>query len=741
MIDRETLDDVDEKAIAEVTPDRTQTLPDLQYLYGQLYLLGRYGGEGGEVTPYLTPGAAEGFAGEEESLVTVRVDLSGDTPSIEEVRVGRYTEDMMLDVAHARTSSGRAVDHGITHMTSANGNEPEKVGEYAADRFTRWPNEDAVAEVGERRREGWIIDDLRELGESDALMESLAETVAERLDDETAALVTVQIRRVQDAEWKFPGEVDVLCEALMAQARAKMLSTNEATDAVGESVDMVTGEEGEVVGVADDPMNYYRSKQQGHYPGFDPDEAWRTHPLAERTALVVNAAGPFLDGFRHSMFGVHVYYLPYFRGEMDIERMRALYAMLREVNAAEDDVSSAVRRVYRAAEERDVGDDLAFWTLVVDQQHALRWNILAEDRAVDGYRLAEAVETHRKTLDAPIYDESNTFASVFPLYDADEYEWATNVTDRGALVRRFADGRFIDRTFPFAVSENDVTADTMRSRAQIGLVTDEKSVDAGWLVEQYVARIEQSADGEGIPETLIGAQLAQMGTLAALGVLDARDDNDEPLTHAPTYMTEENEETDDTAIEEHRDGTEGDGGGGDGNEGDDRGETTSAADDGEEETARDRRERKLLKFIDEHPPLADDERCATFLLGVLVGQLSQYQAIEGRGRTMADKTPVRGVSKEKLRRMLVEAIDKDIAYRTENRYTSLLYSETVRELVEHILRVPIEAWEIPTEQVRYFYALGVGYGLSGGSDSETEEASETEDDAGSTDEEAVAEAG
>lgn len=712
MSNLRTIAGIDDSVIESSLPNGPiETMPDLQYLYGQLYLLGRYGGDGDEYAPYLTPGEAEDFVGRENSLISARVDLTGEKPRIEDVHFDTYTEDDIVDVAHSLYSPGRAVDHSLTHQSSVNGNDPERIGKYLTERFTRWPDETSVVEVEESHRSGWIITALREVGADQEMMKRVQDTVEEYLDEEQRALLTVEIKRSQDTEWKYPGEVDVFQEAMAAHNREKMVDKNAATDSSGEAVDMVSGEHSDVVGVADDPMRYFVTKQQGTFDSFDPDESWRSHPMSERTALITKAAEPFLDGFRHPMFGVHVYYLPYFREEMTSERARALYEILYEVNAADDeDRASTVQRVYRMFEERDIDATLVFWTVVIDQPHNLRWDVLAEDSAVDGYRLSEVVETHRAALESWIYSERNTRESVFPLLP--DEDWSILTRDRESLITDISTGGYINRTFPYAVSDNDATADTMRARAQMSIVTPLRTVDAGWLIEQYVARIEQSEGDDGFSETLVGAQLAQLGTLASLGALTASNDNNNLLTKPPSYMTDNNDP--DTDIQADTDGPD----------------VSTDAEDAEEQTARERREKKLLAFIDSHPPLEDDERCSTFLLGVLIGQISQYQAREERGQTMADQTPIRGVSKQKIQRMLTEVIDKDLAYRAQQHYTSMLYSETVSELVDHILQSQIKDWELETAQIRFYYANGVAYGLSdyGSADEASTEESQTDSD-------------
>ena len=163
-----------EEELAEELPNSpVGSLRDIQYLYGKLYTLGTTGG--GEYAPYLTPDAAGDLADTDDSLIVVRVDLSGDEPRLADdergpVWVTGYSEDQIQKVAHCSFQNrGNGIDHSITHKSGQN-KSPERLGEYATHRFTRWPTEDAVQELTESHRNGWIIEQLRQIGECEELM-------------------------------------------------------------------------------------------------------------------------------------------------------------------------------------------------------------------------------------------------------------------------------------------------------------------------------------------------------------------------------------------------------------------------------------------------------------------------------------------------------------------------------------------------------------------------------------------
>ena len=149
-----------EELEAELPDSPIGSLRDLQYLYGKLYTLATT--DGGKYAPYLTPNEADELLDTDDSLIVVRVDVSGDEPQLANdnrgsVWITRYTEEHIPAVAHCYYQNrGAGIDHSITHKSGQN-KSPERLGEYATHRFTRWPSEDAVQDLAEDHSEGWII--------------------------------------------------------------------------------------------------------------------------------------------------------------------------------------------------------------------------------------------------------------------------------------------------------------------------------------------------------------------------------------------------------------------------------------------------------------------------------------------------------------------------------------------------------------------------------------------------------
>jgi CRISPR-associated protein Cas8b/Csh1 subtype I-B len=128
------------------------------------------------------------------------------------------------------------------------------------------------------------------------------------------------------------------------------------------------------------------------------------------------------------------------------------------------------------------------------------------------------------------------------------------------------------------------------------------------------------------------------------------------------------------------------------------------------------REAKLETFIEGTPAIRDDpRRKSAFLLGALIGHVSGYQeSRENRATTLVDQFPIKGLTVQKFKRTLYEALDKDMVYARDNRMSGTMYAEVVDELRGAVAASESdpEEWEIDTTDLRFYYSLGVTYGLN-----------------------------
>ena len=164
-----------------------------------------------------------------------------------------------------------------------------------------------IASVAAEHDEGWILDALAELGDDEDVLDTVEAATLRNLSGSTTALLTVQVKLEPNGEYRWPGDVDVFNAAMRARKLSKLVSKGQATDAAGEATDLVTGERTRTVGTAEDPLNYFLGKQLEKFPGMNPDEAWRTHPISEDAAITLMNAETFVDACTYRTFGARVY--------------------------------------------------------------------------------------------------------------------------------------------------------------------------------------------------------------------------------------------------------------------------------------------------------------------------------------------------------------------------------------------------------------------------------------------------
>lgn len=688
----------DDQALETELPDRPITsLRDLQYVYGRLYTLATTGS--GEYAAYLTPEQAQDLLGEPESLAFVQVDLSmvdsGGKPFLDRedpVRITSYDEDDIRAVAHCWYNSARGIDHSITHRTGRD-KSAEKIGQYLYERLTRWATDEDVEQVAADHEDGWIVDALAQLSDEDGLEEEIIDAVKEQIEGKTTALTTVKVRLESDGEYLFPGEcgTDVFDEAMRERKRSKLVSKGEATESAGKATDLITGERTRTVGTAEDPLNYFLGKQLEKFPGFDPDEAWRTHPVSEDVAVTLMNAQPFVDLCTYRTLGADVYYLPYYFGRLSAEKARTLYQHLYVV--LEQEERTPVEQIYRSLNDDgivgDVGLELRFYVAALMKHQSKRFDVFGD--TLDGSILypVELAEKHVEVLRTWVFDETVPTGGLRPALPVHE-NW--DLLSRQNPLGHVASGWYFKSTFARQGDDQDASADDYRIQALVAALSGEP-LDVGELLAQYVERLLDDED-EQFPSFRVASQFAQLCALAEAGLLESDDPEYEPLTEPPDYDTTD-PMTDATPVR---------------------------ADGGT--TAAQVRETKLAQFLDQTPALSSDqpERRGSFLLGALVGQVSSYQqASEGRSTTMVDQYPIKAMTESKLKRLAGDVLDKNIVYSRENSMASTMYGEVVDRLVQTLPRIEgggerpngedLE-WDLDTTDLRFYYSLGVAYGMN-----------------------------
>jgi len=681
------------KLEAELPERPISSLRDIQHLYGRLYTLATAGG--GEYAAYLTPDQANDLIGAEESLIIVRVDLSGEHPTLdpdEPVRVTQYTDDLIQKVAHCKYNAARGIDHSVTHRSGRN-SDREKLARYACERLTKWATDDVVQSVAGDHPDGDIIHGLATASEDEDILDRVRGAVQAELGGSTTALLTMQVRRKAGADFEWPGDVPVFNEAMRARKLSKLISKGQATNSAGQATDLISGNRTRTVGTAEDPLNYFLGKQLEKFPGLDPDEAWRSHPISENAAVTLMNAEEFVDACSYRTFNADVYYFPYFLGRPTPAETYNLYAALHRVTQADD--MGPVQTFYDAFGDHEAASEgrLRFYVAAVMKHQMSRFDVYGETLNGRIHYPTEVGGRHEQITGSWVFDENedkNTDRT--PPMPSHE-EWAlTAYEDFREMV---ASGAYLYRTFPFTDEDTDATVDDERIDVYVSILAGDP-VPRNQLVSAYVERL-LDRDGNDVPELLIASQFAQLCALenAGLVAIDA-DDTGSTLIDGPDY---------DTMEPEH---ARTDGG-------------TAALD----------RTEKLESFIEQTDSLDDPERKGVFLLGTLVGQVGTYQqGYHDRSTTVIDQYPIKSMTKTKIKRITQEVIDKDIIYSREmakkgSNINSTMYKEVTNAIVETMAENDPSGWEISTDDLRFYYALGLTYGMN---DRSTNEDDATTDD-------------
>lgn len=694
-----------EEELSEELPDSPiASLRDVQFLYGKLYTLGTLGG--GNYAPYLTPDAAGDLVDTDDSLIVVRVDLSGDEPRLADddrgpVWVTRYSDDLVRKVAHCKYPAARGIDHSITHQAGQN-SDPEKLARYATERMTKWATDDVVQEAVDDHEDDWIVDRLAELGEDEDALEAIEDALVDSLGGEsTTALLTVQVKVDPTGEYLWPDDFDVFMEAMRRRKLSKLVTKNKATDSSGEATDLVTGQSARTVGTAQDPQNYFLGKQREKFPGLDIEEAWRTHPISEDAAVTVMNAGPFVEACTYRTFGAKVYYLPYFFGRPSPEKAHELYEMLYRA-ATEDEDATPVERAYEDRRElSDEEDDLRFYVSAVMPHQTSRYDVFGE--TLNGrllYPRKLGFEHNRIVSDAAAFDSATDRTAPLPTND----NWGLLTPDDGRL-HSISTGWYFHQTFAER-DDTDADADDPRIEALVDVLSGD-TIAVETLLEEYVDRIasdENDEDVKGFPSFRVAGQFAQLCALATddLDLLATTDAGKEPITREPTY-----EEHTMTPLEER------------------------PITDGGNPAAE-----KLETFIENTPALAhhedtpiNDERRGAFLLGALVGEVGSYQGYsEDRSTTLIDQFPVKSITRSRVKKVTQETIGKTLTYTRSEDRTVTLFEHIVERLRETILQPDPDDWKIDTDDLRFYYALGVTYGMNDHPDWDSTQTDDTEEE-------------
>lgn len=751
QLDPDALEGVSDEALLAAVPDGPiTTVRDIQLTYGALYDLATAANE--EYGAFLTPMAAAEFADTGgDSLIIIDVDVTNDEPQYEGVEAKRLaTEDVPKLGLSYYASRGRGLDHSITHRTGQSV-DTEKLARYAAERLTRWPDEDAVkVYADEELPAGNVLEVLHRFAEHDganpdqdslaAQLEDLRSETRQQVSGENPAIITVRLRTEPSGEFRWPVEVPELMGAMRAQYVSKLGTKNmkgaeKSRPAVGQGVDYATNEPATLVGMAEDPLAYYTSKQREKFPGLDIGEAWRLHQLSVDHAARLSKSKGFIDACGQRVFSTVVYYLPYFSGEPDAERLRGLYDVLYTLVESDREVTPYVQ-AYRYVESQDNDEDLRFYIAITNQPNPQRSDVFGETVAETTLWPFELARAHKTILDSPLFGYGGEPYKVASVYDSDDLDEEEAETRRRGLAlldhelealelaNYITSGWYLQLTHPEDRPKKDgqwqVTESDRRLWSLRKILAGE-SIAIESLLEIYVERLHDTEHSDRDTAALVMAQYAQWCALARCGLLKT-ERGDKSLLHPTVYMTNDTPTSDETGFSgtdtetESESGTDTDDGLDQYLDNPDEGELEELTEAEQRELTRKKRAANLALFIESSPMLRDDpERRGVFLLGAIIAQLSNFQRMEGRGSTLVRAFPTNAITPDVAQRAFTQMVDKNNAYMQQNNVSSPFYRELHKPLTEAFAQAPPDSWTARPTQLQFYYGMGIAYGQNASS--------------------------
>ncbi|UPM45281.1 TM1802 family CRISPR-associated protein [Halocatena salina] len=649
---------------------------------------------------YVTPSELDGFttsSDDDKKLVTVCVDITEDTPKLDGINIRPLRPEIVPKLGFSRYPWGRGIDHSITRRGAKGGSARSTTVTYCVDCLERWTNADgrepAVGQVAEEHDDGWIVRALQDLGTSQTIEDEIENAISPQMDSEEKPRVvaTVAVRLELDAlahppsgepedGYYFPGQLDVFNAAMAARKDEKLAEKNTDVPSRGTGTCLVTGDDEEVFGTAEDPLALFTVQHTEKFAELKSKHAWRSHPVSSDAALLIQSGAALIEQCRRTRRGRSVYTIPYFT-RMDTTRAKDIKYAIRETPAESQAILAHLQKLLE--EDGDATtDDLRFY-LISLRNDSGDINVLHEfpDATIQpARRLANA---HQRILDG------STFDAVAGFEQPDGWSPIRPGTKPRHVVKSIVTGRYAAGTVS-QTSDDDPTTDDTSEWLTFALLAGE-SVPIGRLLSEYVERLAQQRRNDEdarLSENHLKAQYTQLRALASVGRLAVPDDYAEPM--------EPRESTDVSTLTDSPECPPAD---------------EFLTDDGKLPVDS-FREYRLNRFLAERPALSGPQRRAAFLAGVLVGQLGYYQDTErGMERTVLAQYPAEQMTGKRIKRFVPELIHKTNVYAMDNQHRSTsLFPELEDRLPEALSDAAEVGWTLPTEDLRFHYALGQLYG-------------------------------
>ena len=683
MTDDPTADDFQQALDAHWHDRPPASLEDVMALYGVLAVAESGGGL------YKTPSKLEPFI-DDGRLVTISLDLTGDSPEIVDVDQDVLREDDVSKLGYSHKSSGRGAKYSLTQIGSKNGNDAEGVSTTILGRIRSWTGQDSVQSLtgDDGHPDGWLIDAIAGVFEKDSeSLESLQGEIIDRLpaDESLPYVVTVRLKLEpdniesadpSDEEWLYPADIGVLEKAMKQYATANAANKNiDKGASEGQSVGVVTGTDGRVVGTPESPLGVFSVKHPDAQPGLRKTDSWRNYPVTDDVAMLFAKGQDLIDRCVYRNGGMETYALPYFAGEITGEKAEALYLAIdsvdpdREIGGTSDPPMAQV--TFYLTENDDPAiqqlaeEELRFYTVTMPISDDK--NIIAEEPSASVYWPTKIADSLRETIEGPTLDPTKGGFQSFDKWPLLEPDTSDKMKARRLTYTLVTNHEFTNAVFGYRDEEGDDFRRIVDHRLLSGT-----PIDVQTLFAEYLRRYDDAAEGGEVPpQQVVAQQLVHLETLSRAGLLKGIDVQIEPTE---TTMTTDNQiDTNDIASI---------------------------------------REQRLDSFLNR--PLFDDTtRRAAALAGVLVGQISWHQdSVRNIGRPLDTGTKGDQLTKNGLENALTTALEKAKLYAQDSDrsyHRDLLFPETVDRLLEETEAMPTD-WDIDKPELQFCYVLGHAHG-------------------------------
>lgn len=696
---------LESETLAEHLPeDSITSLRRLQTLYGSLAeAAGEKGGDP-RYSIYYTPGELEEFVAQGDDddryLAQVDVDLTDTPPGVDEVSISieQLTRDLVPKLGFARYPWGVPPDHSITRRGSKSGSDVDTVAGYCIDCLIRWTDGDdrepAVGKVAETHPDGWILEALQSLGHDDDVTEAIKDSVARKFSGQPRVVATVRLKLdpnditespadASDPDWFYPGAVDVLNAGMKARKEEKLARKNlndSDEPSRGQGTCMVTDEETEVFGTAEDPLALFTVQHAEKFDELKRPNAWREHALSSDAALLIQSGSSLVEACRTTRNGLGVYTLPYFR-RMSEDRANLLFRALtglqeRDEAASDEHPMAFIERVVEEAGSPELAEELRFYVITLRNDSG-DINVFYEFPDVTLYWPRQVARSYHEILFG-----STAFDEVAGFGKADEWSLLGSQLSEDNLVNAVVSGSFAWNAVPTTDSDDGAAVDDDIEWYTYQLLTG-STIPVGRLLDLFVSRLqhERTIDAEDrLSINHLKVQFAQLEALAHAGLLEGTGEL-ESLTKPPVTM-----DTDDLDL------------------------STLTDEDGSVPLPAARRYR-LETFVESREALRDSPaRRGAFLCGVLLGQLSHHQQdTREMNRTLRQQYQAENMTAGKLKNLYPKLSDKAGVYASEVDWGGeTLFPETIDHLTDALSKADLES--LSRQDLQFFYALGVGYG-------------------------------